>query len=436
MTVIKEKLASTSFLLAILLFILSFNFSDNPPPSGWYQQFMPNLGGRSISDITFLDSLIGYATAYTTTDTNYLLKTINGGDNWNIIYREYRVFNRIQFLNQNTGYICGGNFERTTNGGINWASLNAPPNLYQDMSILNIDTMWLVTTDGLTGGVFRTTNGGANWERQLDLGSQNPDHIYMFNGRLGFIAEINNYVRRTSDGGQTWSVVVNGQSFIDMYFVDSLTGWRGPGLFKTTDGGFNWVQQTFPPTYLTGATKFSNVSRDTIWAVGGTIAFPNNQTRGLIYKTTNGGSNWGYQIPDTTIHIFAYGHNKFVDRLNGWAYAFAPTGVHTTTGGDTTYMGIKEINTRVPNEFILGQNYPNPFNISSKFIVQSSKSASIEVKVFDITGRLVAVLVNQKLSAGEYELTFDARDLPSGVYFYTLIVDGTIIDTKRAILIK
>src|SRR5512146_1161292 len=90
---------------AAILLLLSFIPSPNPPPSGWYQQFMPNIGNEQIADITFTDSLIGYAI----TQTHYILRTINGGDNWTIIYNDTTgyIFTRIVFLNQNTGYVGG-----------------------------------------------------------------------------------------------------------------------------------------------------------------------------------------------------------------------------------------------------------------------------------------------------------------------------------------
>jgi hypothetical protein len=56
----KDFLSSAIFYLAILTFIIGFNFTDSPPPFGWYQQFMPSLGGRSITDVFFLDSLTGW----------------------------------------------------------------------------------------------------------------------------------------------------------------------------------------------------------------------------------------------------------------------------------------------------------------------------------------------------------------------------------------
>src|SRR5260221_3374560 len=82
----------------------------------WYQQFMPNLNGRNITDIFFLDSLTGWAVTNALNqnpDTTFVLKTINGGDNWVIQYRKIQLgggffgLSRIYFLNQNTGYMCG-----------------------------------------------------------------------------------------------------------------------------------------------------------------------------------------------------------------------------------------------------------------------------------------------------------------------------------------
>jgi photosystem II stability/assembly factor-like uncharacterized protein len=82
---IKEKLSSLSFFLTILLFLIAFNFSDNPV-GNWYQQFLPNIGNTSVSGVFFLDSLTGWAVTYSSNvnDTGYILKTTNAGDNWSV----------------------------------------------------------------------------------------------------------------------------------------------------------------------------------------------------------------------------------------------------------------------------------------------------------------------------------------------------------------
>jgi photosystem II stability/assembly factor-like uncharacterized protein len=166
----------------------------------WYQQFMPNIGGQQINDITFLDSLTGFAVSSRNVnpDTASILRTTNGGDNWQIIFSQSsKRFSRIMFVNSLTGFISGGSgsgtpyLYNTTNGGNNWNTIPGATlgnSYWTDMSVISEDTIWLVDANGLNGGVFRTTNGGANWTQQLNLGSQNPNKIYMYNTRIGYTA--------------------------------------------------------------------------------------------------------------------------------------------------------------------------------------------------------------------------------------------------------
>ncbi|MGA2668916.1 MAG: hypothetical protein ABSF32_08360, partial [Ignavibacteria bacterium] len=345
-----DTLSTLFFYLAILIFIIGFNFTDSPPPFGWYQQFMPNIGGRNITDIFFLDSLTGWAVTNATNqsnDTTYVLKTTNGGDNWIIQYRKIQTgggfygLSKVYFLNQSTGYICGvdngpiSGFAKSTDGGISWSSINVPDpsGNYLDMSIMNINTQWLVTPDPLGGGVFLTTNGGANWTQQFSAGIDNSDHIYMFNARIGFIAKTNSYTRKTTDGGQSWFILTNGsgEGFYDMYFADSLLGWGAfYNMRKTTNGGINWIVQTLPSggnILVTDFVTFSNINIDTIWGAYGIYLFPNNQARAFLFRTTNSGDNWLFQIPDTSIHIGSYSYVNFVNKVNGWAYRSSSTGI-------------------------------------------------------------------------------------------------------------
>src|SRR5207249_8526810 len=100
------------------------------------------------------------------------------------------------------------------------------------------------------------------------------------------------------------------------------------------------------------------------WGVGGSIVI-NSGVRGTLYHTTDGGINWKFQIPDTSIQISAYYYIQFTDNKHGWAYTLSATsgGIHTTNGGDTTFItGLKQISNNIPKVYKLYQNYPNPFN--------------------------------------------------------------------------
>lgn len=101
-----------------------------------------------------------------------------------------------------------------------------------------------------------------------------------------------------------------------------------------------------------------------------------------------------------------------------------------------TPTGIFPFILETPSEFSLKQNYPNPFNPSTNIIYLLKNNVYIELKVYDVLGNLVSILVNQKQNAGSYEVNFNGSSLASGIYFYELEVDGSVIDTKRMILIK
>ena len=81
------------------------------------------------------------------------------------------------------------------------------------------------------------------------------------------------------------------------------------------------------------------------------------------------------------------------------------------------------------------QNYPNPFNPTTAISYQLSAVSHVTLKVYDVLGREVATLVNEKQDAGTHVVTFDGSHLSSGVYFYR-ITAGTFIATKKLVLMK
>jgi hypothetical protein len=93
--------------------------------------------------------------------------------------------------------------------------------------------------------------------------------------------------------------------------------------------------------------------------------------------------------------------------------------------------------------YIFSQNYPNPFNpvtkikysIPSVTLRQAQSDIRVTLKVYDILGREIAVLVNEEKPAGEYEVEFNAANLPSGIYFYQLKA-GQYLETRKMVLLK
>ncbi len=89
----------------------------------------------------------------------------------------------------------------------------------------------------------------------------------------------------------------------------------------------------------------------------------------------------------------------------------------------------------VPSEYTLEQNYPNPFNPKTIIEFKVSNTAPVTIKVYDLIGREVAVLVNEVKQPGIYRVTFDGENLASGVYFYKMIA-GDFSSVKKMNLLK
>ena len=102
-----------------------------------------------------------------------------------------------------------------------------------------------------------------------------------------------------------------------------------------------------------------------------------------------------------------------------------------------TLTGTEQIYTNnVPDGFYLEQNYPNPFNPSTTIKFGLPRQGDVSLKVYDMAGREVANLINARMNAGQVEQRFDGSGLSSGVYFYSLVVDGLVVATKKMVLVK
>ncbi len=104
-------------------------------------------------------------------------------------------------------------------------------------------------------------------------------------------------------------------------------------------------------------------------------------------------------------------------------------------------FGVKEISSVIPAHYQLYQNYPNPFNPSTNIKLDISsngkeQTANVKLIVYDITGKAVETLIDKELKAGSYSADWNASNYATGVYFYSLLIDGNIIDTKKMVFVK
>lgn len=404
---------STVILSILLLLTLSQGISY--AQSVWATSYIGNINGNFLRRVQFINSLTGFSCGGNGT----LIKTTNGGDNWSIMNTGLSSFlTCMYFVNANTGWVGSEDavIKKTTNGGLSWISQPVAINIFaSDFYFLNDQTGYLTSKDAK---IFRTTNGGLDWNI---LYSSNLlyGQIQFLNIQTGWVLAPS-YLAKTTNGGDTWNQIVFGGSVQDFKFINEQTGWMtlSNSIGKTTDGGASWSYTYIPITTPMVLKIFdSNVG----WCAG------YNESNGVICRTINGGANWVVQATEPNNKFYDL---SFVNPNTGWASGNAI--ISSTTNG---LVSVNQISSNIPSAFSLKQNYPNPFNPATKISFNIKNAAFVSLKVFDMTGKEVKSLVNENIAAGIYEVNFNAAELNSGVYFYTLKTNE-FTETKKMMLVK
>jgi hypothetical protein len=151
-----------------------------------------------------------------------------------------------------------------------------------------------------------------------------------------------------------------------------------------------------------------------------------NDWKKIGYVTGNGttGIVSDYSFTDRGINTGKYNYRlKQIDFNGNFEY-------HNLTG---------EVVIGIPADFSISQNYPNPFNPSTKINYDLPVDGKVSIKLFDISGKELATLVNELKTAGYYTVSYNASGLPSGTYFYRINSESNgnnYIATKKMVLLK
>lgn len=424
-------------IILLLTFLIATTFvSDNPP--GWYQQTLPVT--NTVSDISFVDSLRGWAITERNGGDAYILHTSDGGNSWSIQLQQVLLLAAIQFLDNNTGYVVGssppGIVLKTTNGGSNWFNIsNLPAYPLLDVKFVNKDTGWVCSDDSFDGGVFKTTNGGNNWIRQTTPSQILPIKLFFLNSDTGWALSggSGGHISKTINGGTNWSFLNNTSGIErDLFFLNNDTGWvisggsGQNGITKTTDGGANWFVQLDPTPFGSAPNSIYSYSNSKSWIAA---------LRFTILSLAND-STWGKQSVPSGFPSF----NAIQMTHTNIGYSGGSIFVKTDDGGGLI-TGIENNVETISGSFTLYQNYPNPFNPVTKINYELRVTNYVSIIVYDILGNKVSSLINYKQIAGSYEIEFDGSNLPSGVYFYRMEVsdgktDKLLVQTKKMLLIR
>ena len=361
-------------------------FKTTNDGTNWINVAYP-LPENSLSDI-----VISGPTTVWAVGNALVLKSTNSGTNWVKMTVPNKFWNAAYFLNDNTGWVCGGTDTaiKTTNGGLNWTVQEN--NLYSSSS--NYGIQFINSLQGYMCGFDVTTNKG--------------------------------YILRTINGGANWGEIFSSTSVIHtITMVNSSTGFAaGTGkLFRTTNNGTNWTETSIPGAGALYALNFP--VNEQIGYAGG--------IGGKMYKTTNAGVNWYEITSGTSSHIRAMDFN-FASNTTGFAVGNTGTILRTTNGGGA-FVGINNTSGLIPERSGIDNNYPNPFNPKTTISFNVAQSGIIKIAVFNMLGEEVAELVKGDIKAGSYTVSWDAADKPSGIYFCKMTGSG-FTDTKKMMLVK
>ena len=410
--------------LIISLFILFSVLKAGDCYSQWILQYNSPL---AISDVRFINKKTGWACG-----NNQILKTTNGGENWNqqsIPSTGY--FTQIHPVNDTVVYLCGWYvILKTTDGGSNWNIVRVGQDQAPELAGL-----WF--NDENTGWfcgdrvVMRTTNGGNTFIDSTRLSNSTYD-IHFKNDSTGVIAGYSKMFRTTNSGTNWYSVILPSSlatPFCDRVTFIGDTGWTaswGNIVFRTTNYGVSWDSITRIADEHTHSTRCIEFSSSLTGYAGG--------RNGKIFKTTNGGYSWTQQQQNlglaSLISIYST-NDSLIWAVGGAIY-------HTNNGGLTI---IKKTDLSINNEFMLYQNYPNPFTPTTKIEYAIPKDNFVNIKIYNLLGKEIMSLVDDLKKAGRYEISFDGSNLPSGVYYYKIKAGspreaGGFEQVRKMLLIK
>jgi len=211
--------------------------------------------------------------------------------------------------------------------------------------------------------------------------------------------------------------------------------------YNTTTGDSLWVKKDSGNNNGGGSKDIKVDSSGNVYITGATYNYPSNNP----YEITT----FKYSFQSIPLWLMTYNYGSYNGWDNGLSLELGSSCVFVLGTSQSGFqlsdyvlikynevLGISPISNIIPLSFNLQQNFPNPFNPKTKIRFSVSKNSVIQLKIFDVLGRIKEILVNEKLIPSEYELTFDATKYSSGVYFYQLIADGRIIDTKKLVILK
>ena len=447
-----------------------------------------NSGATWIQKNSGVSSTLGYIYFFDENEgiavgTNGVIrKTTDGGNTWFAVSSgTSNSLNGGSFVNDSLMFLIGwyGTLLVTTDKGDTWQQ--KPPissSHYHSVQYWDENIGWASTW--YNGQIWKTTDGGNTWTMKLQMGNISLWQVCFVSPMKGFAVGEWGVILRTADGGENWTQYFAGtqENLHAVTFINPDVGWivgKDENRLKTINGGSTWVLEHSGNDYEYLQVHFLNESIG--WILGTPGYWSGNPS--IILYTDNGGvpveltsftvnvndreqvevkwstatetNNSGFEVQRLNtseqarvweIISFIPGHGTTTepqyysftdDKINSGKYKYRLRQIDYD--GTFEYTDELEVEINIPLKFVLEQNYPNPFNPSTKIKYSLPEAGNIKLTIYNSVGEEVSVLAEGFMEQGQYEITFDATNLPSGIYFYKLQY-GNFLIVKKMMLMK
>ncbi len=406
--------------------------------------YSPDLGNtwQMISEIpstTFYTlQFLGENTALAAGYGGLFAKSTDKGATWSAKYISENMkcptINDVYFVNENVGYAARTNkmISKTVDGGQTWSCVMEGTVekgfSHYGLSFINENLGLVVgeTTD--IDIVYKTTDGGTSWSEVSGFFNNELKDVHFIDENNAVVVGKGLTVGYSTDGGATWnnSTVQNVPSEHSTAELRDVTFWDASNglavgkkiVLHTVDGGKTWDYVEIPGLNKTMQSSYQNSALN--WWVAGSKN---------VYETTDGGATWN-DIADSDLMTSSL-YTVTADKSGDIWVGASSSNIYTTS----PVVSVDDRINSLPASYTLYQNYPNPFNPETiiKFTIRDF--GFVVLKVYNLLGQEVATLLNENKQPGIYEIDFNAGELSSGIYLYSLKANEQTI-TRKMILLK
>ena len=389
--------------------------TDSPTDVSWL--WAADLGGEAVYSF----AVRAGGEVFAGTGSGICFST-DDGQSW---IHEYGAFVIPSLTVDLTGNIYAGTagtgIFRSTDNGTTWVPADSSHNW---VSALTIDNIGDIFAGCMPGGIYLSTDRGVSWQAR-DSGLTSMWVYALAASRNGSVfAGTANGVCRSTDNGTHWTSINAGMgdSSINCLNVDEsshvLCGTQN-ALYLSTNNGDTWTKTDLPTNQVTSIVTIPN---------GG--IFVGTFQEG-VYHSTNYGATWtqmngGFLYPSlVSLALDSTGH-LLVGSMGSEVYR----SVNSVTS-------VHRPESPKPQACILYQNYPNPFNPTTVISFELPAESLVSMRVYDLLGREIAVLMHEKKQAGSFQLVFDASKyrLSTGIYILVLKAGENQL-VRKMILVK